>query len=414
MQQPYIVKIALTILILCLITTPGHSLEPDEILVIANTRMPGSVDLAKYYMRARHIPDNQLLLLRLPQKETCSRVDYEKKVVVPTKEFLKNLKPERRIRCLVLMYGVPLRVAPTAPSKKTKVRIKILRAERRQIKEKLELKKNEDETALNKLKADLQQINKRIAKLRNSDQESSLDSEIALLYQADYPLSAWLPNPYYIGNKDKATLVDKSKVLMVSRLDGPSEKIVMRIMADSLYAEAKGLQGIAYFDARWPKPEKKKLSGYAFYDNSIHRAAILTEKSRRMPVVVEETQKLFQPGESPNAALYCGWYSLARYVDAFTWQRGAIGYHIASSECKTLKKKDSRVWCKRMLEEGAAAVIGPVGEPYVQGFPVPEVFFGALVDGYLSLAECYIFSLPFLSWKMVLIGDPLYRPFRPD
>ena len=278
----------------------------------------------------------------------------------------------------------------------------------------MELKKNEDEAALSKLKADLQQINKRIAKLRNSDQESSLDSEIALLYQADYPLSAWLPNPYYIGNKDKATLVDKSKVLMVSRLDGPSEKIVMRIMADSLYAEAKGLQGIAYFDARWPKPEKKKLSGYAFYDNSIHRAAILTEKSRRMPVVVEETQKLFQPGESPNAALYCGWYSLARYVDAFTWQRGAIGYHIASSECKTLKKKGSRVWCKRMLEEGAAATIGPVGEPYVQGFPVPEVFFGALVDGYLSLAECYILSLPFLSWKMVLIGDPLYRPFRPN
>ena len=31
--------------------------------------------------------------------------------------------------------------------------------------------------------------------------------------------------------------------------------------------------------------------------------------------------------------------------------------------------------------------------------------------GKLSLAECYLLSLPYLSWKMVLIGDPLYRPF---
>jgi len=65
-----------------------------------------------------------------------------------------------------------------------------------------------------------------------------------------------------------------------------------------------------------------------------------------------------------------------------------------------------------MLEKGVAATIGPVGEPYVQAFPVPEIFFGYLVDGYLSLAECYLISTPYLSWKMVLVGDPLYRPFK--
>jgi hypothetical protein len=64
-----------------------------------------------------------------------------------------------------------------------------------------------------------------------------------------------------------------------------------------------------------------------------------------------------------------------------------------------------------MLEKGAAAVIGPVDEPYVEAFPVPEFFFALLVDGYLSLAECYTASTPWLSWRMVLVGDPLYRPF---
>ena len=64
-----------------------------------------------------------------------------------------------------------------------------------------------------------------------------------------------------------------------------------------------------------------------------------------------------------------------------------------------------------MLEEGAAAVLGPVNEPYVQAFPVPELFFRFLLDGYWTLSESYALSEPFLSWQMILIGDPLYRPF---
>jgi uncharacterized protein (TIGR03790 family) len=90
-----------------------------------------------------------------------------------------------------------------------------------------------------------------------------------------------------------------------------------------------------------------------------------------------------------------------------------VAYHIASSECTTLKRDGSQVWCKRLLEEGVAATLGPVYEPYVQAFPPPSLFFGLLTEGYLTLAECYQVSLPYLSWQMVLVGDPLYRPFRP-
>ena len=126
----------------------------------------------------------------------------------------------------------------------------------------------------------------------------------------------------------------------------------------------------------------------------------------------EETDELFQPRRGLEATLYCGWYSLGKYVDAFNWQPGSIGYHIASSECATLKKKDSRVWCKMMLEKGIAATLGPVNEPYIQAFPLPEVFFSILLEGSHTLVETYYLSLPYLSWKMVLIGDPLYKPFR--
>jgi uncharacterized protein (TIGR03790 family) len=131
-----------------------------------------------------------------------------------------------------------------------------------------------------------------------------------------------------------------------------------------------------------------------------------------MPVILDSQEALFQPGQCPDAALYCGWYSLAHYVDAFTWVRGAVGYHIASGECVTLKNKKSQVWCKMMLEKGVAATLGPVAEPYIQAFPLPDLFFPLLVEGKLTLVECYALANPFWSWQMVLIGDPLYRPFK--
>ena len=130
-------------------------------------------------------------------------------------------------------------------------------------------------------------------------------------------------------------------------------------------------------------------------------------------MIIDDRPELFEEGACLDAALYSGWYSLANYVDVFTWRQGAIGFHIASSECATLKRENSQVWCKRMLEEGVAATIGPVYEPYVQAFPMPDLFFTKLVEGYLTLGEVYLISLPFLSWQMVMIGDPLYLPFKP-
>jgi uncharacterized protein (TIGR03790 family) len=186
---------------------------------------------------------------------------------------------------------------------------------------------------------------------------------------------------------------------------------VYRIINDSLQTEKTGLQGKAYFDARWQATEKKNLSGYHLYDQSIHNAA--TEVQKRMEVIVDAREELFTEQSCPEAALYCGWYSLGKYIDSFTWQRGAIGYHIASAECASLKDISRPLWCLKMLEKGVAATVGPVYEPYVQGFPLPEIFFSSLVEGYMSLGESYLVSLPFISWQSVLIGDPLYQPFRP-
>lgn len=345
------------------------ALEPHEILVLANKNAAKSVDLAKYYMDRRGIPKKNLLQLWVNDKEWCEREDYEKRVAAPVREHLKEKDPKREIRCILVLYGFPLKVAPP-----------------------------------------------RMTGSEKEDQAAALDSEISLVLLENYGLSGWIPNPFFAGYKAKDLARNREKVMIVSRVDGPTEDIVKRVIDESVETEKKGLTGKAYFDARWPRPSEEKNNktdaGYGFYDRSIHRAADLVKKSGRMPVVVNDREELFQPGECPDAALYCGWYSLAQYVDAFKWRPGSVGYHIASSECRTLKQRESQVWCKRMLEEGIAATLGPVGEPYVQAFPIPEMFFEFLLDGSWTLAECYALSQPFWSWQLVLIGDPLYRPFK--
>ena len=338
---------------------------------MANAEVSGSVALARKYMTARAIPPGNLILLHTAGTETISRSIYNTSIRKPVLSFLQQRIQEKkrpRIHCIVTVFGMPLKI------------------------------RAEDKTDTGR-----------------HTTRAAVDSELALVLSGDYPLSGWLPNPYFPGNLSLAgkILLKRDNVLMVSRIDGPDLATARRLITDSLTTEKTGLAGEACFDARWPEPEDKKLSGYALYDASLHRAARRIRESGRMQVCLDQSETLFTKGACPDTALYCGWYSLGKYVDAFTWGRGAIGYHIASGECATLKNPDNNGWCRQILAHGAAATIGPVYEPYVQGFPLPELFFGQLIEGYLSLGESFLVSLPYLSWQVILIGDPLYQPFTP-
>ncbi|MDA3903993.1 MAG: TIGR03790 family protein [Desulfuromusa sp.] len=388
------------------------ALQPDEVLLIANQNSPSSIELAKYYRDKRLVPADNLLIVAMTDGEDCSREEYQQKLLEPLRKFLAR-RQGTPIRCLVLFYGIPLRVAAPELSPQQWRELEDLKHTKKQLDWQLKNRELTEEQSQQRLQKS-SQLGQQISQLRLTDQRAAVDSEISLALKSSYPLDKWLPNPFFVvfAKQQGRLLLNKDQVLFVARLDGPTPEIVRRVIDDSLFAEKEGLQGQAYFDARWPLPEKQNLQGYTLYDASIHKAARLTETLSVIPVHLDQKEALFQPGEAPRAALYCGWYSLGNYVDAFDWQRGSVGYHIASSECTTLKKAGSQVWCKRMLEDGVAATIGPVAEPYVQGFPVPELFFSFLLDGYYTLAESYFLSIPYLSWQMVLIGDPLYRPFR--
>lgn len=386
----------------------GFALSANEVLVVANKNAARSVGLAKYYMEKRQIPEENLVLLFMTDKETCTREDYLKKAVPPIRRFLEK-NPD--IRAIVTLYGLPIRIASPGNTPEEAEELSRLSTRKKEMEDLLAGNTLTDMEDKKEKTAELKALNRQIQQYRRQlDKVASFDSELMAVKRKDpYPINMWQPNPFFLGFRQQKTLLQQSEIMMTSRLDGADPDIVKRIIDDSIEAEKTGVKGDAYFDARWKKPkEKKPWGGYAFYDQSIHLAAdnLSTQKSIR--VILNDDQSLFKEGSNYKTALYCGWYRLANYVDAFNWQKGSVGFHIASSECATLKG-NSNVWCKKMLDKGIAATVGPVGEPYVQAFPVPEIFFRFLTEGVLTLAESYLVSQPFLSWKMVLVGDPLYR-----
>ncbi len=130
-----------------------------------------------------------------------------------------------------------------------------------------------------------------------------------------------------------------------------------------------------------------------------------------MQVTLDNKGRLFAPQSCIDTALYCGWYSHARYVPCCKFVRGAVAYHIASSEARSLRNPKAKYWCPNLLKDGVAATLGPVAEPYTVGFPKPAEFFGLLVTGKYTLVECYSQTLLLNSWMTVLVGDPLYNPY---
>ncbi|NOS81633.1 MAG: TIGR03790 family protein [Nitrospira sp.] len=241
--------------------------------------------------------------------------------------------------------------------------------------------------------------------------DASLDSELSLLWwDRDLYPAAWRwRNPLF---QDSAAIPDDLPTLMVSRLDAPTADLAKGLVDKALEAERSGLQGTVYLDARGLKA-KDATDTYGVYDQSLRDAAEVVKQQSEYRVVLDDAEAtLSKPGAAPDVALYIGWYKLRSYEDAFTFKPGAIGYHMASAEAITVHGRGERGWCKNALERGITATLGSVGEPYLDAFPEPARFATLLLTGKYSLVEVYYLTSRYVSWRMVLFGDPLYNPMK--
>ncbi len=384
----------------------GWALEPNEILVVANTDSAASVRLARYYCQQRSVPPGNVIPVSLGTslRDSISRQDYDKRLAGPIRRIFATRKDLEHIRCLVTTYGVPFKVGRREPLAGFDTQLKQLRQLQQEQKDavaQLEQKGQTDSAAYRDGRARLARIQMDMGRIVGKETEASVDSELSLVLCNTYELYRWQPNAL------RSATPQPFKTLMVSRLDGPNYGVARGLIDKALTTEKKGLTGIAYIDSRGLFAKDM----YSHFDQSLRDLAILTRLRTPLPVEEERTEALFPPGSCPQTALYCGWYSLKKYVDAFDFADGAVGFHIASLEAARLRDPNSTQWCPAMLMDGIAATLGTVAEPYLHAFPEPKAFFQALFDGH-CLAEAFYLTNPFNSWQMLLIGDPLYRPFK--
>ncbi len=404
------VKKDLIFLLLLFCCATAYALEPNEILVIANSDIQSSLQLAQYYCQKRHVPKDNILALPLGTglANTINRADYEKTLAEPIRQKLSNPEFADKIKCLLTIHGIPIKVDGRGPLQDQQEKLK-------QLQESLDLEKknldrlqqgNSPDSINQKKKVDykLKRLQSDIDRIVGNETAASVDSELSMVLFADYELYHWQPN------RLKDTVLGLSlNTLMVSRLDGPGFGIAKGLIDKALAAEQTGLKGAAYIDSRGI-PDDKKPYSFGHFDQSLRDLAVLTRLRTEMTVTHEPTEKLFAPGSCPRTAIYCGWYNLQKYVDAFDFVDGAIAYHISSLEAVDLRDPNSSQWCPAMLADGATVTLGAVAEPYLNSFPEPKAFFLELFKG-RCLVEAYYNTNPFNSWQLVLIGDPLYKPF---
>ncbi len=242
--------------------------------------------------------------------------------------------------------------------------------------------------------------------------DASVDSELTLLWwdRNMYGVAGRRINPLYHGVKKPPRGSRREiPILMVSRLDGPNGNVAQHLVDLSMEAEQQGLSGTVYLDARG----LNQSDTYGHYDQSLRDLNTFLTQHTTYRTILENTEARFhRSSEAPDVALYAGWYRLRQYEDAFTFRPGAIGYHMASAEAVSIRTATESGWCKNALERGIAATLGSIGEPYLDAFPEPLEFVALLTTGQYSLVEAYYLTSRWISWRMVLFGDPLYTPWK--
>jgi len=384
----------------------GWAVEPNEILVVANSNQPASVRLARYYCERRGVPSSRVVPVALGARlrDTISRDDYDKRLAGPIRRVFSTRDDLGDIKCLVTSYGVPFRVGPREPLSgfdKQLTRLRRQLQEQKDIVAESERNGQSDSTVSREAQIRVSRIQMEIDRIMGAETGASVDSELSLVLWPAYELYRWQPNAL------RSPAPQPFKTLMVARLDGPNYGIAKGLIDKAMATEKRGLTGAMCVDSRGLFADDL----YSRYDQSLRDLALLTRLRTSLPVQEESTGELFAPGSCPQTALYCGWYSVRNYIDAFDFVEGAVGFHIASFEAARLHDPNGREWCPAMLTDGITATLGPVAEPYLHAFPAPQAFFQALFEG-RCLVEAFYLTKPFNSWQMLLIGDPLYRPFR--
>jgi uncharacterized protein (TIGR03790 family) len=376
-------------LILLLLTgvpwVSSAAISPESVAVLYNRAAPESRKLAEVYRDVRGIPAENLIGLDMPTAADISREDFEKWILKPLRwEFEDRrwwkrqkdaggvtLPTVNRIRALVTMRGVPLRIQP--------------------------LPKPAPKPGAPPVPSNPQNP------VAGHD-EASVDSELAMFGVEGVPVDGVLQNKFYQSEKSIAD-ANLPFLVLTARIDAPTHATCERMIRDAVEVEKTGLWGRAYVDIANKFPQ-----GDQWLESVVKAGG-----QAGIPTVVDRFNDTL-PKNYPmtDAALYYGWYdwnvSGPFLNNRFQFRKGAVAMHLHSFSAEQLSS-GAKNWSGALLEKGAAATIGNVYEPYLHLTHDFGILHQRLLAGY-SFGEACWMAMPVTSWQGVVLGDPLYRPFR--
>lgn len=359
--------------------------EAERVVIVVNSNDPSSLEIGQYYAQKRGIPKSNIIQLSTSTAEKITVREYVDTIYNPLLteliamgrvEGVRRSGPDRygrvgmsvalnSVSYLVTIRGIPLRIA-------------------------------NDPTLLEAKFAELPkqfQIN-----------QGAVDSELALLLApAEVSMTALIQNPVF--NKKRPLASDLSRLLRVTRLDGPDAVSVKKLVDRTLEAEETGLMGRAYFDIGGPH-----ATGDEWFN-----AALDLAQAAHFDTDFETTKKrMGLNSRYDGPAIYMGWYKQNAYgpwaEPRWPVPPGAIGFHLHSFSATTMRNV-KKGWLAAFVKQGYSVTMGNVYEPYLQHTHRPQHLLELLLEGH-TFGEAVAYSNPALSWMGVAIGDPLYRPFK--
>jgi len=270
-------KQILTLFLLLLPLIQAAEIAPRNVVVLYNSSLPESKELAEYYANARKIPAANLIGLSVSNKAEITREDYNLSLRDPLRKILtargfwtmgKNgqgftMPVSSKVSTLVCMRGVPYKIKRSPVIQKS-----------------------------------VQKLPAHFAKAT----EASVDSELAMSGVYGLVSVGPLNNPYF---KNKKSISDAKipHLMLVGRIDGPSYTTCKRMIDDAIATEKQGLWGMCYLD------KALKGGGFAIGDQWLDNIARLNDETG-IPSVMEANKQTFTTNYPMNdASLYFGWYT---------------------------------------------------------------------------------------------------------
>ena len=207
---------------------------------------------------------------------------------------------------------------------------------------------------------------------------------------------------------------DAEELYITAILDGPSTIAVQQLIDRSIDVDNQiSIAGDFYLDPYGLQDLDAHLEYQTiltqFYDNNISDLSLTTHVTTTENAAASDP--MFE--RLQNDSFYWGWFTTYYSANLFTSQneRRVFLYNadnLSASNIRDGLGEDSDKWCNLAInvEPGYACCAGAVDTPGTNAYLQPRSFFRALHKG-ASIGEAFMYSTPYVNWKLVFIGDPL-------